>query len=125
MSFAREKIYDVNYQGDYNQYRFPKRQSTKEEKIAKGQRNFIHLTIDYTIVAQLVLPAQEFSYFLLQNLDGVASVYLGFGIVPDVTNKRGILIPSEQAYEPLMVPQNDIWIIGSATGKATLIYSVD
>lgn len=122
---GREKIYEVRDRGDYRQFWIPKRQPSKEEKITKGQRNFVTLFIDYTTSALQLLPAEIRSYFILQNLDAAASIYIGFGFVPEVASKRGILIPSEQAYEPLMVPQNEIWIVGSAAGKAVLIYSVD
>lgn len=121
----REKIYEVRDRGDYRQFWIPKRQPTKEEKIAKGQRNFVSLFIDYTTTPLKLLESEIRSYFLLQNLDAAASAFLGLGFVPDVVSKRGVLIPSEQAYEPLMVPQNEVWIVGSASGKAILIYSVD
>lgn len=111
--------------GDYRAFYVPKKSSPPEEKIAKGQRNFISLYIDYTLVQLQVLPAQKLSFFMLQNLDTVADLWLGIGFQPDVTNRRGVLIPALQAFQPETYPQNELWVTGSAVGKAILIYSLD
>lgn len=118
-------IYDVAYRGEYKQFYLPKKAATVEQKVAKQQRNFIPLSVSYTTLPVLILPAQENSYFLLQNLDAAADLWLGIDQIPDVAAKRGILIPALQAYEPWMVPQNNIYVVGSVAGLATLLYSLD
>jgi hypothetical protein len=94
------------------------------ERIARRQADFFQLSITYTTTPVLILPASDRSYFLLQNLDAALDAFLGFSIVPNPTIPIGLRVSAGDAYEPYMVPQNDVWIVGSATGLATLLYSV-
>jgi hypothetical protein len=121
----QELIYDVRERGTYRQYWIPKKQPTTEEKVARGLQSFLHLPFDYSLVPVLIQVAQFRTSFMMQNLSLVDDLWLGLGIVPDPVNSVGIRIAKELAYEPLKVPQNDIWIIGTGVGKAVLIFSVD
>lgn len=121
----RERIYEIRERGTYRQFFIPRRGSTKQEKIEKQQRLYTPLAINYSTTPLKVLDALPFSAFMIQNLDVALELYLGFGFEPDVTNKIGLLVPSEQLLEPLYIPQNEIWVRGSGSGKAFLLYSLD
>lgn len=121
----RERIYEVRDRGDYRQFWIPKRQPTQEEKVARQQNGFIHLPIAVTNVPQLVLPSEFRSYFLLQNLSLAVDIWVGFGVVPDPTNNRGVRVIKEQAYEPIRIPQNEVWVVASAAANGTIVYAID
>ncbi len=95
------------------------------ERINRRQVEFSQTTFDYDTEPFLQLPAGPRTYFLLQNLDAAFAIFVGFGTLPDQAASRGLKIAAGQAYEPYMIPQNDVWICGTGVGKATLIYAVD
>jgi len=100
--------------------------STPEDiakRIERRQADFFQLPIVYTTTPTLILPASSRIYFLLQNLDLAFDVYLGFGTQPNQAQLLGLRIAAGQAYEPYWSPQNDIWITGTGTGKATLLFA--
>jgi hypothetical protein len=122
----KEKIYDVEYRGEYLQYWLPKKQPGVDEQIARQQNKFITLSFDYTLVPLLLLPADFRSYLLIQNLSLANDLWIGFDTQPDPANSRGIRIAKELAFEPGRIPQNAIWVMGSpAVGKGTILYSID
>lgn len=84
---------------------------------------FTQTTFAYTTEAQLILPAQGRTYFIIQNLDAVAKLFVGFSFKPDGVNGIGLRVDIGAAYEPFQVPQNDVWIAGSAPGNCTVIYA--
>jgi len=94
------------------------------ERIARRQCDFFQLSVSYTTTPVLILPAGDRIYFLLQNLDVANDVFLGFSIVPNPVIPVGLRVSPGDAYEPYIIPQNDIWIVGSAAGLATLLYAV-
>lgn len=83
-------------------------------------RFFTQILFPYTTGVQLLLPQGERGYLLIQNLDAVANVFLGFGVQPAAN--QGLKIVPGTAYEPYVVPQNDIFIIGDAGGTALLLF---
>lgn len=93
------------------------------ERINRRQVDFSQVPIEYDTDPFLYLPAGPRSYFLLQNLNAAFDIFVGFGIQPTTT--RGLKIAAGEAYEPYMIPQNDVWIVGTGVGVATLIYAVD
>jgi len=94
------------------------------ERIDKRQANFLQFSVPYDATPFLYLPAGERIYFFLQNLDLALDMWLGIGVQPSAVNFLGVKIGPGQAYEPWMIPQNDIWIVGSGVGEGTLIYAV-
>jgi hypothetical protein len=82
---------------------------------------FTQLTFPYTTVIQLILPQSGRGYFLIQNLDAAANLYVGFGFQP--SNGIGLKIIPGTAYEPYVVPQNDVFIIGDAAGTCVVLFS--
>lgn len=65
-------------------------------------------------------PYEERGYLIIQNVDPAASLYIGFGITPTAT--AGInLAPGGGYYEPIQVPQNEIYVVGTATGNGIII----
>lgn len=95
------------------------------ERINRRQVDFSQVDLEYDTEPFLYLPAGPRTYFLLQNLDAVFNMFVGFGTLPDQTAGRGLRISAGDAYEPYMIPQNDVWITGTGVGSATLIYAVD
>ena len=86
--------------------------------------NFVQMSAAFTTVAQLVLPATDRTYFLIQNLDAASNLFVGFGFKPDGPLGVGLKIVPGGFYEPFQVPQNDIFIAGSGTGNATILFAV-
>src|SRR4026207_1378845 len=93
-------------------------------RASRRQAEFLQFSVPYDQTPFLYLPAGPRIYFLLQNLDAALDVFVGFGIVPDQALATGLRISAGQAYEPYMIPQNDVWICGTGVGEATLIYAV-
>jgi hypothetical protein len=94
------------------------------ERIARRQAEFFQIPIVYTTTPVLILPASNRCYFLFQNLDAALDAFLGFSIVPNQATSLGLRVSAGDAYEPYMVPQNDVWVTGTGTGAATLLYAV-
>lgn len=87
-----------------------------------GRVNMQQVVVPYTTAAVLLLPAATRSYFLVQNLDAAANLFVGVNFQPSGPAARGIkLIAGAAAWEPIKVPQGDIWISGDAAGTATFI----
>jgi len=91
----------------------------------RRQSNFQQLqSVAFNTTAELILPATERTYFFIQNVSAAALLYVGFGTQPSSGN--GILIAAVNGwYEPFMVPQNDVWIVGNAAGTCNILYSND
>jgi hypothetical protein len=96
----------------------------RAERISRRQVDFLQYSIPYDVTPFLYLPAGRRSYLLIQNLDVALSMFIGFGIVPNQADSIGLKIAAGQAYEPYMIPQNDVWITGTGTGLATILYAV-
>lgn len=97
----------------------------QRERINRRQVDFLQYSIPYDTTPFLYLPAGRRSYLLIQNLDAALAVFIGFGIVPNQAASIGLKIAAGQAYEPYTIPQNDVWITGTGTGLATIIYAVE
>lgn len=65
-------------------------------------------------------PYEERAYLFLQNVDPAATLFVGFGTTPSTTSGVNIF-PNGGFYEPFQVPQNEIYIIGSAAGTGVII----
>ena len=88
----------------------------------RRQANFSQLIISYTAEPLLVLPATIRTYVLIQNIDSLETLYVGFGFEP--SNGIGLLLAADGGfYEPFQVPQNDIWVVGSGAGTVNIIYA--
>lgn len=86
------------------------------------KRNFLNLTftVDTTAVVQL-RPKENRGYLLIQN-NSAAAMFVGIGYPP--TPVTGIQIPTGGNYEPLKVPQEDIYVLGSAAAQlGVVLYS--
>lgn len=64
-------------------------------------------------------------YVFIQNQDGANQLIVGFGNPPGIAGTvpvNGLIIPPNLGfYEPLVVPQNDIWVIASAANTPGLL----
>lgn len=106
--------------------RTPRNIFAKSTRIYRGDklgagRFFTQIIFSYvTGVVQLILPQAERSYLLIQNLDAAANLFVGFGLQPTTT--VGLKIIPGTAFEPYVVPSNDIFICGDANGTATILF---
>ena len=95
---------------------------TQQQNINR-QFNFAASPFIAGTAAFLLRPGENRYYFLLQNNSATATLYLGLGYSP--TTLTGIQIPPGGNYEPLCVPQNDVWVLGSAANLAgVIVYAV-
>lgn len=85
--------------------------------------NFVPMPFQYTTAPTLVLPRQDRTYLIIQNLDAAANLFVGPSFKPDGVNGIGLRVAPGAAYEPFEVPQNDIWLAGSAPGNCFIIYA--
>lgn len=93
-------------------------------KSLKRQGNFVPIAqVIQANTPVLVLNAQPRSYIIVQNNDTVATVYFGVGFQPN--SGIGIQIAPQGNYEPLVVPQGDIWLNASANAQITMLYALD
>lgn len=100
---------------------FPKSiRSYRGDKLNVG-RFFTQISGPYSATIQLLLPQGERGYLLIQNLDAAANLFVGFGVQPTATS--GLKIIPGTAYEPYVVPQNDIFIVGDAAGTFICLYA--
>jgi hypothetical protein len=118
------KIYDVRERGTYKQYWIPKGFSSPQEKVERQLRTFIHFPFNYGLVPVKILDADLRTHFMIQNYDLAFDIWLGNGIVP-LVGSTGVRVKSELAFEPLRVPQNEVWVVGTGAGKGEIIYSLD
>ena len=86
----------------------------------QGMYNFQQIGFGVNTTGALVRYAEKRNYLLIQNT-GITVLYVGFGSLPTAAN--GLQIPAGGNYEPLKVPQNDIFLAsqsGTATGVIIL-----
>lgn len=79
--------------------------------------------------AILVRPAERRTYLLLQNTSAANSLLFGIGVQPAVITGgfTGFLLAANGgSFEPQVIPQQDIWLLGSAAGTLfTIAFSTD
>ncbi|MGH8500821.1 MAG: hypothetical protein ACRERV_18705 [Methylococcales bacterium] len=97
----------------------------QRERINRRQVDFLQFSVPYDGTPFLYLPAGRRSYLLIQNIDLAFTLFVGFGVVPNQATSFGLKIAAGQAFEPYMIPQNDVWLTGTGTGVATVIYAVN
>ncbi len=71
-----------------------------------------------------ILTAEYRSYFFLQNQSGAQQLFLNFGRAPGTANtpQDGVIIGANLgAYEPICVPQDDIYVTASANNTPGVI----
>jgi hypothetical protein len=93
-------------------------------KALKRQANFVGIAQIITASTPvLVLNAQPRAYLIVQNNDPANVVYFGVGFQPSAG--FGIQIAALGNYEPLVVPQGDIWLNANGTAQVTILYALD
>jgi hypothetical protein len=93
----------------------------QELRALRRQAEFQNFGVQYTTEPQLILPRSDRVYLIIQNLDAAAILFVGFGSRPTTT--FGIRVLALGNYEPFVVPQNDVWLTGSAPGTAVIAYA--
>ena len=69
--------------------------------------------------AILVRPAERRTYLLLQNTSAANQLLFGIGMQPSLITggfTGFLLAPNGGSFEPQVIPQQDIWLLGSAAG---------
>lgn len=87
----------------------------------RRQSEFQQIIFNFTTDPQLALSRSARSYFMVQNLDAAANLFIGFGTQP--TGTVGVRLSPFASYEPFQVPQNDVFLIGDAAGTAVILYA--
>lgn len=91
--------------------------------IAAVQRKGTFLTLTDTASAtpSNPLPTESRTYFVIQNQSAAINLIVGFDTQATLASGGGIVIPAGSAYEPLLVPQNAIWVSASGNCPFTII----
>lgn len=84
-----------------------------------GAVNFNQQPFTFATTIIRLRPQEERAYLLIQNTDVALTMYVGFGLQPGTTT--GLIILAGGYYEPLRVPQNEIFVLGTGTGSGILI----
>jgi len=69
--------------------------------------------------ATRILVAEYRTYIFIQNTHPTQFLYVGIGYEPN--NTIGMTIGPNGYYEPLRVPQNEIWLLGSGAGTTGIL----
>lgn len=76
-------------------------------------------------VAILARPMEERTYIIIQNTSVANTLFVGVGYAPQNTGTgiTGLILAANGGnYEPAVIPQGDIWVLGSAAGTQFVIY---
>lgn len=76
------------------------------------QARFVPINFAAGIASNLLHSQQKRRYLFIQNTSAAGILYLGFGYAPTATT--GLIIQPGGFYEPFQVPDNDIFVLGSA-----------
>jgi len=91
--------------------------------LLRGVQRKGNLTPQYASVsttAVLVRPMEDRLYIIIQNTSLANTLYVGVGYPP--TTVTGVLLAANGgAYEPTVVPQQEIWLLGSAANTTFVI----
>jgi len=85
--------------------------------------NFYSSTINLSTTASVVLGKNEGRrYVMLQNI-GTTTIFLGFGVQPNVSGNSSIEIPSgfQYSFEAGYCPSNEVYAITGSTGRVTVV----
>lgn len=88
----------------------------------KGNFIPIYGTVGTTPV--LIRPAEERTYLIVQNTSAANTLFVGIGYQPLITagGATGLqLNAGGGAYEPAVIPPQDIWLVGSGAGTAFVV----
>lgn len=90
-----------------------------------GRCKFFTAPINVGTAPVLLRPNESRFYVFLLNTDAVNNLIVSFGRAPSSVTDGVRLFPNA-FYEPLKIPQNEIWVLGSAAGvTGTLIVSAE
>lgn len=75
--------------------------------------------------AILARPMEERTYLIIQNTSVANTLFVGVGYAPQNTGTgiTGLILAANGGnYEPTVIPQGDIWVLGSAANTQFVIY---
>jgi hypothetical protein len=87
--------------------------------------NFMPLFGTVGTVAQLIRPAEERTYIIIQNTSAANQLIVGIGYAPvnNGTSVTGLILAANGGnYEPSAIPQGDIWLLGSAANTGFVVH---
>lgn len=75
--------------------------------------------------AIIVRPEEQRTYFLIQNTHPTSQLLVGIGYEPNADT--GIIIGPNGYYEPIRIPQNEIWVrgVGVAACTGVVLYATE
>jgi hypothetical protein len=76
-------------------------------------------------VAILARPREERTYLIVQNTSVANTLFVGVGYAPANTGTgiTGLILAANGGnYEPAVIPQGDIWLLGSAANTQFVVY---
>lgn len=86
--------------------------------------NFIQFFGQVGTTPVLVRAAEARTYVLIQNTSAASQLIIAFGYPPSVTgtNITGLILAANGGnYEPAVIPQQDIWLLGSGAGVGYVV----
>lgn len=87
------------------------------------QHRFNSRTVLVNTVVQTIVGANELRRFLSFQNNGAADVFLGFGIPSSVTGENSFILAAGGylSFEFGIVPNNEIWCVGTIDTRITVI----
>lgn len=92
---------------------------------AQRRGNFTPIFGVIGTTAQLVRPAESRTYILVQNTSIANQLFVGIGYAPvnNGTSVTGLILAANGGnYEPSVIPQQDIWLLGSGANTGFVLY---
>jgi hypothetical protein len=92
---------------------------------AQRKANFQSVVGVVGVVPILIRPAESRTYMILQNTSAANTLFVGIGYQPTGTGTgiTGLILAANGGnYEPSAIPQEDIWVLGSAAGTNFVLY---
>ena len=96
----------------------PTPQVARPTTVRNASGNIVLLSGVALAPAALVLGADQRDYLIIQNTSSLYNLFVGFSDFSNVSavpNRSFIIFPGA-AYEPLVAPNNDVWLAGNING---------
>lgn len=92
---------------------------------AQRKGNFISLFGVVGTSPQLIRSSEERTYLIVQNTSAANQLFVGIGYAPvnNGTSVTGLILAANGGnYEPSVIPQQDIWLLGSAANTGFVLH---
>jgi len=92
---------------------------------AQRKGNFTPIFGVVGTVAQLIRPTEDRTYLIVQNTSIANQLFVGVGYQPinNGTSVTGLILAANGGnFEPSVIPQQDIWLLGSGANTGFVLY---